>query len=175
MPSSGISPDENTQLAAWKIQGLNYTVDKIDGNLHLPTTNEAVFRMVMKRRSGFYIWKILLPLLMLTLIPAVVFWIDVEMFDWQLKIPMTMLLSMVAFEFTISRDLPRIGYVTFLDAVFLVSFIFCFLCIFEILAVFLLQKRGKRDHAVKIHRMGRWAYPTAYVVAILLLAVGFLG
>ena len=47
-------------------------------------------------------------------------------FDWILKVPMTMLLSMVAFEFTIARDLPRIGYVTFLDVVFLASFAFCF-------------------------------------------------
>jgi hypothetical protein len=171
---SGISSDQNTQLAAWTIQGLNYTVDKIEGNLHLPTTDEAVFRVVMKRRSGFYIWKIILPMLMLTLIPAVVFWIDVEMFDWLLKIPMTMLLSMVAFEFTISRDLPRIGYVTFLDAVFLASFTFCFLCIFEILMVFLWQKRGKRERAVKLHRMGRWMYPSAYVIVILVLAVSFL-
>jgi len=174
LPSSGISQDKNTQLAAWKVRDLNYTVDKIGGELHLPSADEAVFQVVVTRRSGFYVWKIFLPLLMLTMIPAVVFWIDVEMFDWLLKIPMTMLLSMVAFEFTISRDLPRIGYITFLDAVFLASFSFCFLCIFEILAVFLMQKRGRRDLAVKLHRVGRWAYPTAYVGAILLLAVVFL-
>ncbi|HMF65270.1 MAG TPA: hypothetical protein VK608_14355, partial [Edaphobacter sp.] len=114
------------------------------------------------------------PLIMLALIPSVVFWIDVEMFDWLLKIPMTMMLSMVAFEFTIARDLPRIGYVSFLDAVFLASFTLCFLCIFEILIVFLLQKQGRRELAVKLHRIGRWAYPLSYLVVIALLAVGFL-
>lgn len=174
LSSSGISEDENTQLAAWKIKDLQYTMDKIGGNLHLPSADEALFRIVVVRRSGFYLWKIFLPLLMITLIPAVVFWIDVEMFDWVLKIPMTMLLSMVAFEFTISRDLPRIGYITFLDAVFLASFIFLFLCIFEILVVFLMQKRGQRERAVKIHRSGRWIYPSAYAGVILLLAVVFL-
>jgi hypothetical protein len=111
---------------------------------------------------------------MLALIPSVVFWIDVEMFDWLLKIPMTMMLSMVAFEFTIARDLPRIGYVSFLDAIFLASFTLCFLCIFEILGVFLLQQRGKRGLAVKMHRIGRWAYPLSYLVVIALLSAGFL-
>jgi hypothetical protein len=61
----------------------------------------------MERRSGFYIWKVFLPLFMLTMIPALVFWIDVKEFDWILKVPMTMLLSMVAFEFAVARDLPK--------------------------------------------------------------------
>ena len=69
---------------------------------------------------------------MITMIPVVVFWIDAKEFDWILKIPMTMLLSMIAFQFAVTRDLPRVGYVTFLDAVFLASFIFCFLGILKL-------------------------------------------
>jgi hypothetical protein len=172
---TGISTDPNTQLAAWTIHDLHYSAERAKGKLNLPTLNEAMFRVEIERRAGFYVWKIFLPLLMLTLIPAVVFWIDVEMLDWMLKIPMTMLLSMVAFEFAISRDLPRIGYITFLDAVFLVSFSFCFLCIFEIIYVFILERRGKRERAVKIHRMGRWAYPMGYFAVLLVLAIGVLG
>jgi hypothetical protein len=61
----------------------------------------------------------------MTLIPTVVFWIDVKEFDWMLKVPMTMLLSMVAFEFVMSKDLPKIGYVTLLDPVFLAGFCLC--------------------------------------------------
>jgi hypothetical protein len=129
---------------------------------------------VVKRRSGFYVWKIFLPLLMITMIPVVVFWIDVKEFDWLLKIPTTMLLSMVAFEFTVTRDLPRIGYLTFLDAVFLASFAFCFFGVFEITTVYLLQKHGRRPLAVKLHSTGKWAYPLAYFGVVFILAIGFL-
>jgi hypothetical protein len=173
-PSTGISPEQHTELAAWRIKDLRYTAEKLAGNSFLPPTREALFQIVIERRSGFYLWKVFLPLLMLTMIPAVVFWIDVKEFDWILKVPMTMLLSMVAFEFTIARDLPRVGYVTFLDAVFLVSFAFCFLCIFEILTVYLMQKAGLRSPAVTLHSAGRWAYPLAYFVVLLLLALCFL-
>jgi hypothetical protein len=125
----------------------------------------------MERRSGFYLWKIFLPLLLMTMIPGVVFWIDVKEFDCLLKVPMTRLLSMVAFEFAIARDLPRIGYVTLLDAVFLASFGFCLLCIAEITLVFLMQKNGLRSPAAKMHSSGRWAYPLAL---LLFLTVCFL-
>jgi hypothetical protein len=95
-------------------------------------------------------------------------------FDWTLKIPMTMLLSMIAFQFAVTRDLPRVGYVTFFDAVFLASFVFCFLGIFEITLVYLLQKHGRRPLAVRLHSAGKWAYPLAYFGVLSVLAIGFL-
>src|SRR5882757_590670 len=174
LPSTGISPEQHTELAAWHIEGIGYRTEKVDDDRDIPPTSGAEFQIAVKRRSGFYVWKIFVPLLMLTMIPMVAFWIDVSQFDWILKIPMTMLLSMVAFEFAIARDLPRLGYLTFLDAVFLASFAFCFLCIFEIAAVFLLQQHGKRPLAVTLHTKGKWAYPLAYFGLIATLAIGFL-
>ncbi len=174
LAGTGISADQHTQLAAWHLQGLSYSTDKMTDDPFLPPTNEALFQLVVTRRSGFYLWKIFLPLLMMTLIPMVSFWIDVKEFDWLLKIPMTMLLSMVAFQFTITRDLPRTGYITFLDAVFLASFFFCFAGIFEITAVYLLQKYGRRPLAVRLHSAGKWVYPLAYFAVVSALAIGFL-
>jgi len=174
LPSTGISPEQHTELAAWHIQDLRYRTEKVADDRDIPPTSGAEFQIRVIRRSGFYVWKIFVPLLMLTMIPMVAFWIDVSQFDWILKIPMTMLLSMVAFEFAIARDLPRVGYLTFLDVVFLASFAFCFLCIFEIAAVFLLQQHGKRALAVTLHTKGKWAYPLAYFGLIATLAIGFL-
>ncbi len=174
LPSTGIGPQKHTDLATWHLQELRYTARKLPSDRLLPPIQEAVFEIVVNRRWGFYVWKIFLPLLMMTMIPVVVFWIDVKEFDWILKIPMTMLLAMVAFEFTVVRDLPRIGYLTFLDAVFLASFSFCFLAIFEITTVYLLQKHDRRPLAVKLHCAGKWAYPSAYFSVVLLLALGFL-
>lgn len=174
LPGTGISPGQHTELAAWRLQNLTYTADKLTGDPFLPETHEALFQLTVARRSGFYIWKIFLPLMMMALIPSVVFWIDPKEFDWLLKTPMTMLLAMVAFQFTITRDLPRIGYITFLDAVFLASFVFCFLGTFEITLVYLLQKYGRRSLAEKLHKAGRWAYPLGYFAVLLILALGFL-
>ena len=171
---TGISPMQHTELAAWHLENLRYTTDKVVLDPYQPDTREALFQLTATRRSGFYLWKIFLPLIMITLIPVVAFWIDVKEFDWILKIPMTMLLSMVAFQFTVTRDLPRIGYITLLDAVFLASFAFCFLAVFEITLVFLLQKHGRRPLAVRLHSAGKWLYPVAYLGVLSILAIGFL-
>ena len=174
LPLTGITSEQHTELAAWRVKRLQYTAEKMTSDEIVPATREALFQVVIERRSGFYIWKILLPLLMMTLIPSVVFWLDVKEFDWALKVPMTMLLAMVAFEFAVARDLPRIGYLTFLDAVFLTSFVFCFMSIGEITLVFLMQKEGKRIQAAKLRSAGRGIYPLSYFGVLLLLAVRFL-
>jgi hypothetical protein len=174
LPGTGLSPGQHTELAAWRLQKLTYTTDKLTGDPFLPETHEALFQLTVTRRSGFYVWKIFLPLLMMTLIPSTVFWIDPKEFDWLLKIPMTMLLAMVAFQFTIARDLPRIGYITFLDAVFLASFVFCFLGTIEITLVYLLQKYERKVLAEKLHKAGRGVYPLGYFAVLLILTVRFL-
>ena len=174
LPGTGISTDRQTELAAWRVGNLRYRADKLNLDPFQDPSHEAIFEVTVKRRSGFYLWKIFVPLILITLVPMVVFWIDVKEFDWILKIPMTMLLSMVAFQFTIARDLPRLGYITFLDAVFLASFVFCFLGVIEITTVYLLQKHGRRPVAVSIHSAGKWAYPLAYFAVLSFLAIRFL-
>jgi Neurotransmitter-gated ion-channel ligand binding domain len=174
LPVTGISPEEHTELAAWHLQDLRYsTTTVMSDRLQIPL-QEALFELTVKRRSGFYVWKIFLPLLMMTAIPMISFWIDVKEFDWTLKIPMTMLLSTVALEFTVTRDLPRVGYLTFLDAVFLASFAFFFLSAFEIALVYQLHLRGKRPAAMRLHAAGKWGYPLAYALTLAVLAIHFL-
>jgi hypothetical protein len=174
LPLTGISSGRNTELASWRTGELHYTADEVPARGMIPATREALFELVVSRRPAFYLWKIFLPLVMITLIPSVVFWIDAKEFDWLLKIPMTMLLSTVAFELAITRDLPKAGYVTFLDAVFVTGFVFCFLCIVEIAIVYLIQKRGSPQRAAKIHSAGRLLYPLSYLGLIFLLALIFL-
>jgi hypothetical protein len=64
--------------------------------------------------------------------------------------------------------------ITLLGAVFLARFIFCAVCIAEILVVFILQQSGQRAVAERLHRSGHWAYPLAYFSALGVLAAYFL-
>lgn len=174
LPGTGFRERGLSDLAAWQVRGVRYVTGAVASDGSLPENKEALFQITIHRRPGFYIWKIFLPIMIMSLIPMVVFWIDPKEFDWLLKVPMTMLLSMVAFEFAIVRDLPRIGYITFLDSVVTASFAFFFLVMIEIPTAYLTQKGGLRAEAVKMHAAGRWIYPAAYFAVLLILALRFL-
>ena len=170
---SAISRESYARLAAWSIDDMTYVPGTVSVYSRVPQSVEARFDINVSRRSGFYIWKVFLPMIVMTIIPWSVFWVDVKELDWQMKIPIATMLALVAFEFAVARDLPRVPYVTFLDAVFLTSFMFVFVSIVEIVVVYHLPRAGWREHATRIHWHARWAVPLAYVSLLLILILIF--
>ena len=102
----GISP--STYLSAWTFERITYRRGFERISVASTVLPQAWFAIVVKRRSGFYEWKVFLPLAMMVMVPWSVFWISIKEFDWQMKIPIATMLTIVAFDFAIARDLaPR--------------------------------------------------------------------
>lgn len=168
----GISP--STYLSAWKIQKITYQRGFERTNVASKVIPQAWFAIVVERRSAFYAWKVFLPLALMVIVPWTVFWVSAKEFDWQMKIPIATMLTVVAFDFAISRDLPRLGYLTFLDAVFLASFVFIFLTIIEVITVHVLVMSEKLQVAERVHKSSRWIFPLALLVVLAALVPIFL-
>ncbi len=83
------------------------------------------------------------------------------------------LLLFIAFNFAISSDLPRLGYMTFLDM--LMAAVFVVTALMLILAVLLrrLVSDGKEALANRIDRYVVWFYPFAYVVGLLIVILTY--
>jgi len=79
----------------------------------------------------------------------------------------------IAFNFAISSDLPRLGYMTFLDM--LMAAVFVVTALMLILAVLLrrLVSDGKEALVNRIDRYVVWFYPFAYVVGLLIVILTY--
>jgi hypothetical protein len=84
----------------------------------------------------------------------------------QLDVASGNLLVFIAFNFTISDDVPRLGYLTLLDRMIITSF--CCAALVVIISVF--QKRlvtkGQKQLAGRIDNLVLTFYPMIYVVLI---------
>ena len=91
--------------------GLTDPLDEPDGSV-LPL---LVFRLLLARRPGAYIWNILMPMSLLTTMGIFTYGLPPADMDGRLGICLTLLLTAVAYKFTAAEGLPKLGYLTLLD------------------------------------------------------------
>ncbi len=84
----------------------------------------ARFTLVIdvRRKSTFYVWRVLLPLVLLVVASWGVFWVDPIQLQPQISTVVAVLLSIVIFNITIDFALPKVAYFTFVDSHALMSY-----------------------------------------------------
>ena len=118
------------------------------------------------RRYGFYIWKMLVPLALIVGISWSVFWMVSDGLAARMGVSFTGILVVIAYQFLITTDLPKIAQITFMDSVIGFSFVLMILTIVESISANTLDLRGKRTLAAKVDRVCRWAFPLAYAAGL---------
>ncbi len=163
-----------SSLADWQVMGIraqhgDVTLAKFGA---IP---EAHFEIVVRRKYDFYLWKIFLPLLLMVMLSWTVYWIDTRDLSSQVQISITTILTVIAFAFSISLSLPKVPYLTFIDAFFLDCLVFVFFTAIEMTIV---HVSGRTRHAGlghKIRRASRLSVPIAFVVSAAIIAFHYFG
>jgi Neurotransmitter-gated ion-channel ligand binding domain/Neurotransmitter-gated ion-channel transmembrane region len=164
-----IGTDNFVSLSEWQIG----EIKGINGKSFFPPESQHYSRVTIdiniKRNSGFYILKVMLPLLFITIASWSVFWINPNEFSTQIGIAFTNLLTVVALLLVINDSLPKVGYVTFMDGFTMT----CFMTILVAILVLLIAHRSKsRDNdqrAQKVQNLARWVVPSGFVLTNLIL------
>ena len=117
------------------------------------------------RHLYYYIFRIFLPMLIIITVSWVLFFL--RDYGKRVDAASANLLLFIAFNFTISRDLPRLGYLTLLD-MFLIS-TFVVTGFVMVLSVYLrrMETDGRIDLVQRIDGYVLTIYPLAYFIAAL--------
>jgi hypothetical protein len=76
---------------------------------------------------------------------------------------------------TKTSSLPKLAYLTWVDAFIFTCYSIIFLSIVEDMAVHVTWRSGRRQLARQLDRTSRWAFPLAFLLVNLFLGVIFLG
>ena len=122
----------------------------------------------IERIPFYYLWKSIIPLFIFVAITWTIFWIEMP---WHVRVSITIvsLLTIVAFQISVSKDLPKISYSTVLDRLILLSIIFVGVNILETAVTHKLTKADKQLLAKKIDQIARWLFPLVYILLVIFI------
>jgi Neurotransmitter-gated ion-channel ligand binding domain/Neurotransmitter-gated ion-channel transmembrane region len=170
-PKISIGTDSFVSLSEWKIG----TATGTNSKSFFPPENQYYSRVTVQvqvtRNYGFYVLKVIIPLLLITIASWSVFWIDPREFSTQIGIAFTNLLTVVALLLVINDTLPRVGYITIMDGFTMI----CFLTILVAILVLIIAHRSttKDNHhrAHKVQKLARSIVPIGFILSNLFLVV----
>ena len=125
----------------------------------IKTYSNLRFTVKLRRRSGFYVYKVLMINVIMTVWSWCVFWLPPEDISARMDISLTLFLASVAFLFVVSDKLPKVDFLTSLDKIILFSFGLLFLSALESFVAFV----SPSDTANDIDWYCRFVFPAVFV------------
>jgi len=166
----GIGVRQDFELPEWKVGAVTSWAGRSPASRRGQQFARFEVDVEIERRVGYYLWKAMLPLFLIVALSWTVFWIP-EGIAGRIRLSATVILTIVAYQFAMAADLPKVAYVTFLSAITTVSFLVVALTVVVNLVVFHRQTLGDETAVERSDRLNRWLVPAVY--AIVVAGVGF--
>ena len=158
--------DAFSSLSQWNVIGLTSTEKNIAG-LNDEAVNAIKFDIEIERRTALYIWKVFIPFLLMVILSWTALWGDPKDTNTQVQISVTTILTVIAFSFAISLNLPKVPYLTFIDAFFLTCYFFVFATAIEIILVHNFCRNKLLVVGEKIQCISKVGLPLLFLITVL--------
>ncbi|WOO42405.1 hypothetical protein [Rubellicoccus peritrichatus] len=161
--------NRKVNIAQWDLKGIHVEAGDVEYRYYGEDqkVSQLILSVDMKRKSANIIWKVIVPLIILVSMMWAVFWMNTDDLPDRLNISFIGILTIVAYQFLIDGNMPRISYFTFTDAVLLFSFVIMVGTIFQSLIVYNLSKNGRQAIAHRIDVISRCGFPIVYFLVLL--------
>lgn len=129
MSESGVDPDVRIpgwNITGWELPIIAHTYETSFGEANTgvaeSTYSAAQFGIEIERPRTFFLWKLLLPLVIVLLLAGSVLFVHPSLIEVRLAAPATALLSLVFLQQTYSETLPEIGSLVLLDKIYALAY-----------------------------------------------------
>ncbi len=122
--------------------------------------------LAVTREPGFYLYKLLIPLLMIVASTWSAFFLRGEPSAGRMQRTFIALLTVVAFHHVVASHLPRISYLTFVDAVVYASFAAVLGVLVTVVQLHEAERAGQAERVAAMERRARLAHPAAFAALL---------
>lgn len=130
------------------------------------------FHFSAPRHLDYYIFRIFVPILLIITISYITFFL--KDYTRRIEIATGNLLLFIAFSWSLGDNYPRMGYLTFVDALMAITFIINTLVVVLNVYFKYLETKGEAEKADRLERPMDYLYPITYLAAFGLAVLIFL-
>lgn len=156
-------------LSGWKYLGFEAENKVFKDMSGLDDLSGIEISLFLEREPGYYVFKVILPILLILIVCWSVTWISPEELESKLTITIVCLLSLIAYNFVIDSELPKLDYLTILDWIILVSYVYATIPNFLSIITFRLHKAGNIILINIIDQKSKLYGLPSYIILILLI------
>lgn len=160
---------KNDDIPGWKKSSYNlsniFYRDSLDreGTFH----NGLMIEIELERKHGYYIFKVILPIILILVVCWSVVWIDPREIESRLTITIVCLLSLIAYNFVIDEELPKLEYLTVMDWIVLTSYVYA--TIPNFLSIYSFANISSTKITLKVDDLSKKFGLSSYVLIVLVI------
>jgi hypothetical protein len=160
----GVGLAEKLTLQDWRVLS---TSSRVQPYRLAPRMELAAFsfEFTAARNAQHFAIKVIIPLILIVMMSWAVFWIEPNDANTQMAVAVTAMLTLIAYRFAVDSDVPRLPYLTKLDAFILMSSVLVFLSLIEVMVTTKFANRDRLNLALKIDRYCRWIFPLIFAIS----------
>jgi len=121
-----------------------------------------------KRLVMYYVWKIIIPMMLIVFMSWAVFWVDPKNTAAQLGLSATTILTMIAFLFSLNSLLPKVSYLTKFDFFIVSSIALVFLSFIEAITTCAMATNDHQERASRIDHYSRMVFPAVFATILII-------
>jgi len=125
-------------------------------------TSRFTFHFSAPRYKMYYLFRIFIPILLIISVSYITFFL--KDYTRRIEVATGNLLLFIAFSWSLAEDYPRMGYLTFVDAIMAITFVINTLVVIYNVYLKWLETHDRLEQADRIDRVADWIYPVGYVV-----------
>jgi len=161
---------DNKKINGWNILGAE-TIDEVYKDPNRLNEGSAIaLEIYIERKHGYYIFKVIFPIILILMVCWSVVWVDPKELEARLTITIVCLLSLIAYNFVIDSELPKLEYLTVLDWIVLISYVYATVPNFLSIISFRLQKTNLKM-SNKLEQISKRYGLSSYVLSIFLIVL----
>ena len=162
--SSGLA--EQFSLPDWEIIDWELRFDAYRPRGSSRGVASCAFAFHAARYSSHYVWKVILPLILIVAMSWIVFWIDPRESGTQIGVATTSMLTLIAYRFMVGTAMPTVPYLTRMDYFILGSTLLVFAALMQAVITSIMANRDRLRLARWFDRCSRLVFPGIFAAIV---------